>query len=93
MLDTELQAALDLISRQVNNVAQLLREKAISEINTEILDSNEAAAYLKMSTKTLQILRSKGEIAYSQYDKVVKYRKSDLDKWIDKYRIKVREIY
>lgn len=87
MLTTAEQATLDGIARQLINLNASLKDKALADIYTEILDTDEAAKYLKISTRYLQILRDKGEIRFSQHATVIRYKKSDLDKWINDHRV------
>jgi excisionase family DNA binding protein len=90
MSDTELQASFDVISRKIDNLSNLLKDKSLANIYTEILDTKEAAEYLKISTKYLHHLKDKGVIKFSQYDRVVKFRKKDLDQWIDDNQVRLK---
>lgn len=47
-----------------------------------LLDSDEAAALLKIHPKTLQRMARNGEIAGIQIGKLWRFRASDLDHWI-----------
>ena len=49
----------------------------------EILDTFEAAAYIRLSKPTLERLRLKGDgPCYAKMGKAVRYRRSDLDAWL-----------
>jgi len=48
-----------------------------------LLDSDEAAALLKIHPKTLQKLASNGEIAGVQVGKIWRFRASVLNEWLD----------
>ena len=49
-----------------------------------LLDSEEAAALLKIHPKTLQKLARSGEVAAIQIGKLWRFRASALDNWIKK---------
>ncbi len=66
--------------------------KKLSEIkkeNAELLDvwmnSEEAAGFLKVSKKTLQRYRDAGKLAYSKDGRSIRYKKSDLIKYLNKH--------
>ena len=48
-----------------------------------LLDSDEAAALLKIHPKTLQRMARNGEIPAIQIGKLWRFRASDLDHWIE----------
>ena len=83
----QIQKSLDALIRQVSALNEGLRKNKLAELNTEILDSNEAAAYLKVTTRYLQALRSKGELRFFQIDSLIRYKKADLDKWLNSYQL------
>jgi excisionase family DNA binding protein len=49
-----------------------------------LLDSEEAAALLKIHPKTLQKLARNGEVAAIQIGKLWRFRASALDEWVKK---------
>lgn len=49
-----------------------------------LLDSEEAAALLKIHPKTLQKLARQGEVAAIQIGKLWRFRASALDEWVKK---------
>jgi len=49
-----------------------------------LLDSEEAAALLKIHPKTLQKLARRGEIAAIQIGKLWRFRASALNEWLEK---------
>jgi t-SNARE complex subunit (syntaxin) len=81
------QASLDALIKQVADLNKSLRENRIQQLCTEYLDSNEAAQYLKVSKRFLQLLRDKGEIIYFQKNLTIWYRRSDLDKWVKSHQV------
>lgn len=75
------------LGEKIDLLIQLNRDRAFVDVFCEVLDSKEAARYLKISWRYLQELKEKRIIPYSQYAKIVRYRKADLDKWLDEHRI------
>jgi C-terminal processing protease CtpA/Prc len=76
---------------------ELMEVKRLIEQNTELIKSiiskkdtdcyltvEEAASYAKISTQTIH--RNKIKIGYSQPDRKVIIKKSDLIAWIDNFR-------
>lgn len=53
-----------------------------------LLDSEEAAALLKIHPKTLQKLARRGEITAIQIGKLWRFRASALNEWVEKSRSK-----
>ncbi len=53
-------------------------------METDIMKIGELAAYLKMAEKTLYRLASKGEIPGFKVGGAWRFRKSEIDKWIEK---------
>jgi len=81
------QASFDMLVRQVSNLNDALRQNKLQDIFTEVLDGNEAAKYLKVTKRYLQLLRDKGEIPFYQNGQVIRYKKTDLDKWLNTCRV------
>jgi excisionase family DNA binding protein len=55
----------------------------------DILNTREAAAYVRLGKPTLERFRITGEgPAYCQLGGAVRYRKSDLDVWLESRRIR-----
>ena len=53
-------------------------------VETDILTIKELAAYLKMAEKTLYRLASKGEVPGFKVGGAWRFRKGEIDKWIEK---------
>jgi len=83
----QMQASLDALIKQIADLNISLRENKIQQMSTEILDGNEAALYLKVSKRFLQVLRDKGEIVFYQKNLSIWYKKADLDKWLNSYQV------
>ena len=68
----------------------------LTKKNAEMLDvwisSEEACDFLKVGKKSLKRYRDAGELAYSKYGKVIRYKKSDLIKYLNKYYFSIDEI-
>lgn len=52
------------------------------------LDNDEAAAFLKVTKRTLQTYRDQGEISFSQRGSKIYYRLSDIEEFLQKYHHK-----
>ena len=50
-----------------------------SSLKIEVLDSREAAAYLKVSVKSLMNMCSNGQVPYHKLGRRNRYRKDELD--------------
>ncbi len=67
-----------------------LQHKPLSSVDPSsyefepLLDSEEAAALLKIHPKTLQKLARQGEVAAIQIGKLWRFRASALDQWVKK---------
>ena len=52
-------------------------------INTDLMSPDEAAAYTRLSVKTLAKMRCQGtSMPFLKLRKKVMYRRSDLDRWL-----------
>lgn len=55
----------------------------------EILNTHEAALYVRLSKATMERFRVLGEGAhYIKLGGAVRYRKSDLDTWLESHRVR-----
>lgn len=63
-----------------------------AEINDVWLNTEETAKFLNVSTKTLKRYRDKGKLAYSKDGRKIRYKKSDLIKYLNKYYFSANEI-
>ena len=63
---------------------QTLSSAVQDEAFEPLLDSEEAAALLKIHPKTLQKLARSGEVAAIQIGKLWRFRASALDEWLKK---------
>lgn len=80
----------DLIDGVADEVFKKVAEY-LKEINTpeKMMDRKEAAAYLKISCRTLDELTKKGRIKYSKIESVVRFKKSELDAFILKSEVRI----
>jgi hypothetical protein len=83
----EMSTRIDVLIRQIANLNEALRDNKLENIYSEILDSNEAARYLKVTTQFLRTLRDKQEVKYYQRDQLIRYKKADLDKWLTSHQV------
>ena len=83
----------DDISRIADKIAQRIISKSTPATQSkeyagesEILNSRQAQAYLKVSASTLARRRKSGSFPFIQHGSVITYRKSDLDDWLGSER-------
>ena len=76
----ELNQFLDRIDRLLENTSP----KTIGEW----IDNQEACLILNVSLRTLQNLRDTEQIAYTQLERKVYYKREDIQKYIDKHCVK-----
>lgn len=72
------------ISELTGLVARLSRPEEV------VFDNEEAAKFLKVSTRTLQKYRERHLLTYSQHDRMIWYRKSDLLDFLQRHQIQGR---
>ena len=75
-----------LLQQMYNDV----RDIKFQDVYAEVLDSEEAAKYLKVTPRYLQNLRNEGKIVFSQIGKVVRFKRVDLDAWIDDHKVPLK---
>jgi len=78
-------AAIHRTEQKLDTIINLLNEVKPSN-EKEILTEREAQDYFKVSAKTMYNYRSKG-LSYIQVGKAIRYKKSDLDEFINKHTI------
>jgi len=85
---------------------QLIKTKDIKELKNELvniknnnaemqeewLSTNEAAEYLKVSKRTLKRYRDAGKLAYSKDSRKIRFRKSDIIKYLNRHYFSIDEI-
>lgn len=64
-----------------------VESKTMQDVMMEVMDGEQAAKYLKISKKSLYTLKDRGEIEFSQHDRMMFFRKADLDEWVLKNRV------
>lgn len=79
--------ALKELTAQFTQLNNALRDKTMGDLYGEVLEVNEAARYLKVTPKYLQVLRNSRSIPFSQCGKLIRYKKIDLDRWLDEHRV------
>ena len=59
----------------------------------DILNTSEAAQYVRLAKPTLDRFRARGMgPAYCKLSGAVRYRKADLDEWLDSCRVSTGEV-
>ncbi len=55
------------------------------KLNPDLFDEDEAAEYLGVQPQTLSVWRSlkRYDVPYLKVGRLVRYRKTDLDKWLE----------
>jgi excisionase family DNA binding protein len=81
------QDQIDVLTRQIVELNKNIKQNQLDKLYTEVLNSKEAAAYLKISEKSLERLRNAKEFKYIQRGTLIRYRRSELDKWINSYQV------
>jgi len=82
---------LDSLEKTINDLKEAYTDRKLEDVFNEIFEPKFAADYLKISTRYLQDLKTKGEIKFSQYEKIVRYRRSDLDEWFNRHQVGKRK--
>ena len=60
-------------------------KKDNAEIKEEWFNTKQAAEYLKVCTKTLENYRAAGKLAFSKNGRMIRYKKSDLIKYLNNH--------
>ncbi|MGE0075906.1 MAG: helix-turn-helix domain-containing protein [Sphaerochaetaceae bacterium] len=58
-----------------------------------LLTTNEAAQYLRYAPSYLRKLVMLNKVPYIKFEKAVRFKKDDLDKFIDEHRVDARSAY
>ena len=82
----EILSRLEKIEAQNRVIQQQIADDQVARMSTEYLDLEQAAKVLHCKAKTLERLRMKGELAYSQYGKKIVIKRSDIDDFLDAYK-------
>ena len=82
---------LNTLLRKVDKIMDILSTQKLEDMFQAVLEPKNAAEYLKISGRYLQALKDKKEIPFTQYDKIVRYKLSDLDAWMNKNRVGRKE--
>lgn len=63
----------------------------IAALPGEVLSEPEAAAYLHQKPRTIRLWRTRRGLPHLKVTgKVILYRKSELDNWLDRHRVQMR---
>ena len=85
-----LEKKIDAIERKVDSIASFVFKAAQDKQNDEDiwLDNAEVSRILNISTKTLQRLRKDNMISFTLFRGKIKYKASDISKYLDDFTIK-----
>jgi len=79
------------LKTDVAEIKQLLHEQRNQNSLGDIwLNSNQAAEVLGITTRTLQEMRNRGDIPFSQHGKMIRFRAADLQQFLMDHFIKTR---
>jgi len=79
-------STLDKLMEKIDVLASEVRKKN-EYIFPEVMVTEEAAKYLRVTERHLLVMKRKKQVVYSQCGKVIRFRKSDLDDYLNKYRV------
>lgn len=80
----------DTMVSEIRGVKNALISNAFADAFTEWMDIDQAAKYLKMSKTYLHKLKDEKQITFSQYSKLIRFRRCDLDAFYESVSIKAR---
>jgi excisionase family DNA binding protein len=60
------------------------RKKVLREIEGRTMNNDEAAAYIGCTSGTLRVWTSKRRVPFVKVGRLTRFRKSDLDAWLQK---------
>lgn len=75
------------LSKEVKGIKEMIRKGQANAVADVVMNSNEAAEYLRISRKQLDLIKQKREIPFHKREKCVWYRKSDIDEWLRSFRV------
>lgn len=81
------QTELSLIKTELQFIKEKLSEKAEESFSNQFIDSKQVPKLLKISQRTWQSYRDKGEIPFIQFGQKVWVKRKDLEAFMDKYYI------
>ncbi len=84
---TRLVSQIGKLSKQIAELKEVIRKSQVKELPDVIMNSDEAAEYLRISRKQLDLIKQKREIPFHKRAKCIWYRKSDIDEWLRSFRV------
>lgn len=73
--------------KEVKDIKESIRKGQVAAVTDVIMNSEEAAEYLRISRKQLDNIKQRKEIPFHKREKCVWYRKSDIDQWLLSFRV------
>lgn len=78
--------------REIKSLCKMTTASPIGSIDeNEVLDTKGAAAFLKVSTKTLKKYRDERVLVFTQTGRKILYQKSDLRAFLQEHRLGLRK--
>ncbi|WP_084439478.1 helix-turn-helix domain-containing protein [Dyadobacter alkalitolerans] len=78
----------ELITQELSRLTKFIMSQQKEDIYNEILDAKEAARYLKVCTRQVENLRKQKRLSFIQDGKMIRYKRSDLQKYIAEHYVK-----
>lgn len=78
------------VSAEMMRQIKDLLPKADDDPN-KLMSRKESAAYLGITTRTLDNMTEKGELKYSKFRSVVRFRRSELDAYILRKEVNIKK--
>ena len=72
---------------KMKELIEVVRARQVADTFDLVMNTIEAMLYLGVSIRTLQLFRDNGVVKFSQYGKIIWYRKEDLDQLILDHRV------
>ena len=77
------------LSEKIDLLIDEVRKKN-ENIFPEVMTTEEAARYLRVTDRHLLVMKRKKQVSFTQCGKIIRFRKSDLDDYLDNYKIRRR---
>lgn len=78
----------DMIVSDLDEIKDLIRHKALEEVNSRWIESSEARKMLGISQSTWQTYRATGAIPFCQFGKKIYVRHSDIEAFLESHIIR-----
>ena len=75
------------LKNDIQDLKGIILNLKVQDVYSEVMTTEQALKYLKVSIRTLQLLRDTGKVKFSQDGRMIRYRKADLDDYLNEYRV------